>query len=205
MDALRKSDSFLGCLQIFPRGTQDPTLPSAGSIQVNKKTPLITKSFTVSFQREHRTCVATSHRLQIVKENISFRTKMGGRCGGKEKKRSGEEMERRVWGGSMEEGGLEEGWRWGEGFNASERCLIFQHHLFLVLQAGSLVCVKRLPRTPCSQTASSRNWTASVTCFKQPQDVTRSASNCAILDEAVSLQRLIRWTTRKQRKEKLQP
>lgn len=36
MDALRKSDSFLGCLQLFPRGAQDPTLPSAGSIQVNE-------------------------------------------------------------------------------------------------------------------------------------------------------------------------
>lgn len=95
----------------------------------------------------------------------------------------------------------------GEGLDASERCLIFQHHLFLVLQAGSLVCVKRLPRTPCSQTASSRNWTASVTCFKQPQDLTQSATNSTTLDEAVSLRRLIRWTMvrRKQQKEVLQP
>lgn len=110
------------------------------------------------------------------------------------------------WGGSLEEGGDEEGW--GGGLNASERCLIFQHHLFLVLQAGSLVCVKRLPRAPCSQTASSRDWTASVTCFKQPQDVTHSASNRATFDEAVSPRRLIRWTKakrRKQREEKLQP
>lgn len=36
IDASRKSGSFLGCLQIFPRGARNPTLPSAGSVQVNK-------------------------------------------------------------------------------------------------------------------------------------------------------------------------
>lgn len=44
----------------------------------------------------------------------------------------------------------------GGGFNASERCLIFQHHLFLVLRAGSLVCVKHLPHAPSSQTPTAR-------------------------------------------------
>lgn len=57
----------------------------------------------------------------------------------------------------------------GGGFNASKRCLIFQRHLFLVLRAGSLACVKHLPHAPSSQTPTARTSSpVSNNCTKWP-------------------------------------
>lgn len=69
------------------------------------------------------------------------------------------------------------------GCDASERCLIFQHHLLWVLQAGCLVCVRQLPRVPCSRTPAARS---GVTCFKQLHDATRPTTNHTAFDDVVN-------------------
>lgn len=119
-----------------------------------------------------------------------------------EKKRSGEEAR----GGHWRREGLRKGWEWGSmlrrgaSFSSAICSWFCKLEVLFVSNASHALGAAR-------QRAAGTGRSASVTCFKQPQDVTHPTAG-ATFDEAVHSvprppRRLIRWTneedSRKQR------